>query len=198
MLPPKAKADIVLIKEELDFIAEMGFEAYPELDSGDMRLDLRGDGSSSVLLEGLNLSNKLQIQAYYHNYKFIFPLSIGQNEFGQFHMELKSPEILELGSHIRHWRHKPDQPLIGRSKTENNQFSLDEMSSTGFVLNLPSASAPESLELELTLPDGEVVEIAAQKVRPTTLKKTAYTMTLLDTKGENLRAFLYSQLLLQR
>jgi hypothetical protein len=40
MLPPKE--NIVLRKEELDFIAEMRFEAYPELDSEDMRLDLRG------------------------------------------------------------------------------------------------------------------------------------------------------------
>jgi len=62
---------------------------------------------------------------------------------------------------------------VGRSKTENNQFSLDEISTTGFCLNLPSARAPGSLELEFTLPDGEIVEIAAHKVRPTTRKKTA-------------------------
>ena len=189
----RTKKNNVLTQDELDFIFEMRFDGDTEINLEDMRFDLSFDGVNAMLLNGLMVSDQLQIQAYYENYKFIFPLSIGKDKYDQFYMELKSPEILEIGSYLRHWRYKLEQPLACKSKCEKFQFLLDEISSSGFCLDLPSASAPESLELELALPNGEIMECIAHKVRQTTANKTAYTMTLATPKENSLRSFLFTQ-----
>jgi hypothetical protein len=189
----RTKKNNVLTQDELDFIGEMRFEGDTEINAGDMRFGLSSDGINAILLNGLMASEQLKIQAYYEDYKFIFPLSIGKNEFDQFYMELKSPEILEIGSYPRHWRYKFEQPLTCRSKGEKIQFLLYEISSSGFCLDLATANAPETLELELALPNGEIMECTAQKVRPTSAKKTAYTMTLTTRTDNSLRSFLFTQ-----
>ncbi|MCP4984758.1 MAG: hypothetical protein GY928_01460 [Colwellia sp.] len=190
-----ANSDTVLTQDELDFISELDFDSSNTLPSKDMTLNINGDDK---LLERLDLANELQMQARYDNHKFIFPVKIIEGELGLFQIELQSPEIFEIGSHLRNWRYKLEQPIIGTCKVANTQFDLNEISTTGFCLDVDDDNAPGTLELELNLPNAEKsLLIKANKVRKTELGKIAYTMHLNLEPRERLRRFLFTQHRLQ-
>nr|WP_246283055.1 PilZ domain-containing protein [Marinifaba aquimaris] len=108
-------------------------------------------------------------------------------------MQLKSPEIFELGDTPRNWRHKLENPLTATCLLANTEFDLFEISSTGFCVQLSPEDAPEELELALTLPDcGSILNARAKIVRVDD-RQAAYSMELAKDLRERLRRFLFNR-----
>lgn len=185
-------SDSVLTQDELAFIREMDFVQQSVPDAVDLKLDLDGDGRINLLLERLGLASELKLVAQYHNQQLVFPVAIAQGEFGKFSMELRSPEIFELGEHLRNWRCQLSEPLFGFCSISHKEFALSELSSTGLCIQHSYHNAPKQLKLALGLPESkDILELRAQKVRQVSDSKTAYRIELDDLKREALRRSLF-------
>ena len=184
-----------LSNEELLFISGMDFDQdLTSIDASGLSVGLLADEKTNILLERLDLACDLRLTAQFQSHQLIFPVALEQSEFGQFSMQIQTPEIFELGSQPRNWRHRLAVPLSVTCTIANTQFDLHEISSTGFCLNIDeNTDMPELLELELILPDcGSEMQFKASKVRDLN-NQTAYEMDLCQERRERLRKFLFNR-----
>jgi len=184
-----------LSNEELSFISGMYFDQdLANINPTGSFVGLLADEKSYPLLERLGLACNLKLTAEFKNHRLIFPVAIEKSEFGQFNMHIQTPEIFELGSYTRNWRHQLTEPLSVTCNIANAQFDLHEISSTGFCLNINgNEEMPEQLDLEMILPDcGSEMKFKASKVRDLT-HQTAYEMDLCQERREQLRKFLFNR-----
>lgn len=185
-------SDPVLTQDELAFISEMDFTQKDLSDSVDLKLELDDDARINVLLERLGLASELKLVAQYHEQQLVFPVCIAQGEFGKFSMELRSPEIFESGERLRNWRHRLNTPLVATCQQTQQQYVLNELSSTGFCLAVDFDDATKHLELSVDLPDSQdVLNFNAYKVRQSHQAQTAYTIDLDEPQRDILRRFLF-------
>jgi len=182
----------LLTAEELAFIRELECEAS-QLDVADTPvIELGGDSHANALLARLGLANELKLVTLYRQHELVFPVEVVMDETHSFRLELHSPEIFELGARLRNWRLKLPAPLPVCSGDDPHPCELEELSSTGFCIDMQDEAAPEFLELDFRLPEShELLHLRGVKVRRTQSGSVAYSMEMAPEPREQLRRFLY-------
>ena len=127
-------------------------------------------------------------------YKLWFPLDMTLDEFGQPSPVLGIPEVVEHSGIERSWRLESVQGITLGKGHFAEKVQLLSLSSTGLALKLPCAKLALQLmqqqELQLTLPDGQSLQLSFIPVRQDD-SVVAARFTTSKQQRESLRRFLF-------
>ena len=159
----------VLNESELDYLSEL-FEHKQEVASADGYNHMISVTTEvPQLIASLLGQAKFTLLAEVGHYKLWFPLEMTLDEFGQPNPVLGIPEVVEYSGNERSWRLASLQDIRLCDQRYADKLQLLSLSSTGlaFKLDCPQLTAQllQQSELQLSLPDGQALQLRFEPVR---------------------------------
>jgi hypothetical protein len=182
-----------LSEEELAYFRDF---FSPEADATDNSLAIHSLNVAAEIPEVLAniLGNaKLTVLAEISYYRLSFPLTIKQDDLGQFSPALGIPEVIDLRGGERSWRlHNAKNIKVIENDTANDVEVLS-LSSSGITIKMPQELKSKVPHLtQLILPNGIHIDMEFEPVR-TENGVVAAKISAEGESGELLRQFLFSE-----